>query len=334
MLNAILAGLSPMRFLSIILFALLYADTKAAEPVLVKAWGERGKEAGEFSSPIGLAFNERDELFVSDVNNARVQRFSADGKFLSMFDLPRDTPDRKQCIVGGIAVGGEGLLYIAFMMQHRIGIYSQDGKKVREWGVKGAAAGEFHQPGGILFRKDGTLLVCDQCNHRIQHFTSEGKHLGSFGSHGSKAGMFGGLTSKGSRFGGPHYIAQDAQGNLYTTEGVEGRVQRFAADFAHTLSWGTKGQESGGFGSYRLGKMADTFGPIGIQVDRSNRVWVSSLNDRVQAYSPEGKYLFALDLSKEALGFVHPHAMAVDSKGFFYVADSGNQRILKFEMPK
>jgi sugar lactone lactonase YvrE len=81
--------------------------------------------------------------------------------------------------------------------------------------------------------------------------------------------------------------------------------------------------------------LKNTFGPIGIFVDRRDRVWISSLNDRVQGFSTEGKFLFKLDGTGEPLDeFLHPHGMASDSAGNFYVADAGNQRIVKFAMPK
>ena len=32
--------------------------------------------------------------------------------------------------------------------------------------------------------------------------------------------------------------------------------------------------------------------------------------------------------------FTHPHGMAFDSHGHLYVADAGNQRIQKFEIPQ
>jgi tripartite motif-containing protein 71 len=61
---------------------------------------------------------------------------------------------------------------------------------------------------------------------------------------------------------------------------------------------------------------------------------VSSLNDRVQAFTPEGKLLFGLGGPGDGPGqFSRPHGMAVDSKGNLYVADASNQRVQKFALP-
>lgn len=308
-------------------------DVRQPKPLL--AWGQKGDKPGEFYSPIGIAISRKDEVFVTDLNNARVQKFATDGTHLGGFDLPLDKPPRKSCIIGGIAIDDKGLIYLAFMNQHKVAVYSETGELVREWGKLGKGDGEFHQPGGIVLFPDGTVYVNDQCNHRIQKFTIDGKFLMTWGGHGSEPGQFGGPEPAGSRFGGPHFLAVDSKSRLYTTEGVFGRVQQFSAEGKPLLAWGDKGDQPGGFGAMATGFSKQTFGPIGVFVDRHDRVWVSSLNDKVQAYTPEGKFLFSLGGSGSEPGrFEQPHGMAADSKGYFYVADAGNQRIQKFEFPK
>ncbi len=308
--------------------------SEGQEPRFLLAWGKKGDRPGEFYSPIGIAISHQDELFVTDVNNARVQQFDTEGKYLGGFDLPRDEPKRKSNQAGGIAIDDQGHIYLSFMMQDKVAVYTADGKLVREWGKRGKADGELHQPGGIVLSPGGTLYVADQCNHRVQQFTTDGKFLARWGEYGSKPGQFGGMERAGSRFAGPHFLARDSKGRLYTTEGVLGRVQQFSAEGKPLLAWGDKGQQPGGFGGLATPYSKHPFGPIGIFVDRYDRVWVSSLNDRVQAFTPEGKFLFGLGgTGKEPGQLARPHGMAMDSKGHLYVADAGNQRIQKFVVP-
>jgi sugar lactone lactonase YvrE len=302
----------------------------------VLAWGKKGDQPGEFHSPIGIAITRKDELFVTDLNNSRVQRFSADGKSLGVFDVPRDDPKRRSCILGGIAVDHAGHIYLSFMNQHKLAVYTEAGKLVREWGKKGTGPGEFHQPGSIVLNGDGTLFVTDQCNHRIQKLTIDGKFLAALGEYGAKPGQFDGILPPGSRFGGPHFLAKDSKGRLYTTEGAHTRVQQLTSDGKPLAAWGTKTHEPGGFGGITFGNLKATLGPIGVAVDKHDRVWVSSLNDRVQCFTPEGKFLFGLGLDgpgDEPGQFARPHAMAFDSAGHLYVADAGNQRIQRFVVP-
>src|SRR5262245_6792923 len=160
-------------------------DDAAAQdaPKFVLAWGGKGDQPGEFHSPISLAIDRNDDVYVTDLNNARVQKFTREGKYISGFDLPLDTPPRRSCIIGGMAVDGQGRLYLSFMVQHKVAIHTDDGKVVREWGKRGQEAGEFHQPGGIVLH-DGSVFIADQCNHRVQKFTADGEFLAKWGQHG------------------------------------------------------------------------------------------------------------------------------------------------------
>jgi sugar lactone lactonase YvrE len=304
------------------------------QPRFVLAWGKKGDQPGEFYSPIGIAINNKDEVFITDLNNARLQKFTADGKYLGGFDLPRVDPKRKSSQAGGIVIDDRGLIYLSYMEQNRIQVYTDAGKLVREWGKSGNGDGEFAGPGGITLGPEEAIYVADQNNHRIQKFTRAGRFLAKWGEYGDKPGQFGGIEPKGSRFGGPHFLARDSKGRLYTTEGVIGRVQQFSADGKPLSAWGDKGSQPGGFGSLKLGYSKHSFGPIAVLVDRQDRVWVSSLNDRVQCFSADGKFLFGIGGTGTGPGqFARPHGMAVDSKGHLYVADASNQRIQKFRIP-
>lgn len=302
------------------------------------SWGQKGDKPGEFYSPVCIALavnpeSKSEEVVVADLNNARIQRFSTDGTHLGGFDLPWDKPPRKSTMIGGMAIDGDGRIFLGFMIQHKVLVYSPTGEVVREWGKPGTGDGEFNQPGGIVLLDDGTLFINDQCNHRVQKFTTDGKFLASWGGHGAEPGQFGGTELKGSRFGGPHFLAIDSKNRLYTTEGILGRVQQLSLEGKPLLAWGDKGDQPGGFGEYTFGTMKQTFGPVGVAVDKQDRVWVSSLNDRVQCFTPDGKLLLSLrDSGSDPGELDHPHGMAFDSQGHLYVADSGNQRIQKFEI--
>lgn len=300
----------------------------------VLEWGQRGEGPGEFHSPIGLAFNSHQVLFVTDLNNARIQKFSTDGVYLGEFPLPRDNPERKSTMIGGIAIGPDDLIYLTFMVGHKVGVYRETGELVREWGTKGQDAGQFQQPGGILFTPDGQLLIADQCNHRIQRLTTAGDFLQQWGGYGRGDGEFGPPESAGSRFGGPHFIALDRQARCYATAGAAGLVYQFSPQGKFLQRWGNKSDEPGGFGSYSFNEKSPTLGPIGIAVDPYDRILVSSLNDRVQYFDPDGTFLFGIEGTDKPEGqLLHPHGMVFDKRGYLYIADAGNQRIVKFRVP-
>ena len=48
----------------------------------VRQWGSKGTGPGEFNQPHGIAVDDRGVIYVADRNNARLQRFDLDGKYL------------------------------------------------------------------------------------------------------------------------------------------------------------------------------------------------------------------------------------------------------------
>jgi sugar lactone lactonase YvrE len=284
-------------------------------------WGKKGKEPGEFDAPIGLAIDSNDEIYVSEFRNNRVQRFSAEGRFLGSFPVAP--------MPGGIAVDQAGNIFVAPMMSHKICVYSPDGKLLREWGKQGKAAGEFDQPGGLALAPDGTLYVADQVNRRVQRFSADGKFMLQWGEYGTKLGQFDGKEKLPNRTGGPNFVAVDRQGNVFTTEALLGRVQKFTPEGKVLFGFGENSIASGGFG----GRPKNLPGPIAICIDLHDRIWVSSTNNRVQLFSAEGKFLggwLTLDAGDGPGRFHTPHGVALDSKGHLFVVDSQNHRIQKF----
>jgi sugar lactone lactonase YvrE len=292
---------------------------RALRPLL--AWGKKGKAVGELNAPIGLAINARDEIFVSEASNNRVQWFTPEGKALGHFPV--------EPMPGGLAVDRAGNVYVAPLMSHKVCVYSPGGKLLRQWGKKGKGDGEFDQPGGIAIAPDGSVYVADQVNRRVQRFTAEGKFLLRWGEYGTRPGQFDGKERLPNRTGGPNFVAVDRHGNVYTTEAALGRVQKFDPRGRPLLAFGSNGTGPGGFG----GRPRNLPGPIAICLDGEGRIWVSSTNNRVQLFSPRGEFLRgALQMQPgEGPGRFHtPHGLVLDRKGCLYVADSQNHRVQKF----
>lgn len=313
------------------LLLLLGTVAQQAEPLL--AWGKPGDKDGEFHAPIGLAIDAKDRIHVTDCNNGRLQTFDVEGKHLATIALPWDVPKKPQSLAGALAADEEGRLYITYMSQHKVRVHGPEGAILREWGRKGSGPGEFNQPGGIVLLPDGHVLVADQCNHRIQKFTREGVFVAAWGGYGAEPGRFGGPDRAGSRFGGPHLLSAGPDGRIWTTEGSSGRIQALSPEGRPSFHWESKSDEPGGFGAMKT-SYAGTLGPIGVLADRYGRIWVSSLNDRVQCFAPDGRFLLGLGGTGTEPGrLVRPHGLAFDRAGHLYVADSGNQRIQKFRIP-
>ncbi|HJT77499.1 MAG TPA: NHL repeat-containing protein [Gemmataceae bacterium] len=301
----------------------------------VLAWGKKGDGPGEFNIPIGIALGPHGDLFVSDFYNARVQRFSTAGKLLSAFPvLPNP---------GGIAVDRDGSVYLTHFSAmrlkeepkpSRVTVYGPDGKLLREWGKTGTGPGEFDYPGGIAVSPAGRVYVCDQTNRRVQVFDRQGKFLFKWGRYGTGPGEFGGNINPKSRVGGPQFVALDAAGHVFTTEGSVGRVQVFTADGKFLRAWGSNDDRPGAFGgSYRQIK-GSLRGPVGICVDAGGRLWVSAVSGRVQQFTADGKYLRGVGQGQGSGPgqFVAPHGVVTDGHGNLYVVDGHNCRVQKFDV--
>ena len=306
-------------------------------PRFLLDWGREGSKEGEFRSPVGIAIGSTDDILVTDLHNARIQKFGPGGEFMATVDLPRDliTSTSRGSSAGGIAVNQQGIIYVSLMTSHAVLVLDAGGRQLLRWGKQGSGEGEFNEPGGIALAPDGTVYVADQTNRRVQQFTPQGVFLNSWGEHGSRLGQFDGVEPLNSRFGGPHFLAVDSSGHIYTTEGALARVQKFSAAGHPVLSWGDKSDEHGGFGSLQtVFSRRNTLGPIGICTDNQDNVWVSSLNNRVQQFTADGEYLGGIGRGGAGPGeFRFPHAMAADSRNHLYVVDSGNHRVQKFEIP-
>ncbi len=264
-------------------------------------------------------------MYTAEFLNQRVQRFTSDGKFLGAFAV--------QPHAGGLAVDSAGNVYVAHWNSNKLAAYSPSGKLLRQWGVKGTGDGQFRLPGSVALGPDGLLYVPDQGNSRVQKFTLDGKFVGQWGTLGTEPGQFGGGQSPGGRFAGPQFVAFDRAGNVYTTDAALGRIQKFTPEGKFLALWGTKTDEPGGFGPPPLDKKGKPImgGPIGICVDRKDRVWVGATNNRVQQFTNQGKFLRAVGGPGTEPGRFHlPHGLALDSHDCLYVADTMNWRIQKF----
>lgn len=315
------------------------APTRAAAPPaparFVRTWGSEGTKPGEFYFPIGVAVNADDEVFVTDHYNSRVQKFDAAGKLLAVIPvLPNP---------GGIAADESGNLYIVHFpasrlsnekTPDRVSVYNAKGEFVREWGRTGAGDGEFDFAGGVALDRQGSVYVADQTNRRVQVFDRQGKFLFKWGKYGVQAGEFGGNSNPKSRVGGPQFLAFDGDGKLYTTEATVFRVQKFTPEGQPLLAWQNDADRPGGFGGDMQAISIELRGPIGICVDRRDRVWVSAVSGRIQQFDKEGKYLGGIG-DRQGTGpgeFSAPHGLAVDGQNRLYVVDSYNHRVQQFEL--
>jgi DNA-binding beta-propeller fold protein YncE len=176
--------------------------------------------------------------------------------------------------------------------------------------------------------------VADQCNRRIQVFDTQGKFVTQWGRKGFERGEFGGDPHPKAFFAGPTFLACDKAGNIFTTEAILCRVQKFSGDGESLLAWGETAAGPGKFGdkftAFGTGSMR---GPTGICFDAKGRLWTNSIGGRIQQFTESGEFRVGFGEEGTKPGqFYAPHGLAIDSHGALFIVDAFNHRIQKFEV--
>ena len=293
---------------------------ESIDTVFVRSIGG-GPFDGHFNSPHGIAVDVRGRVFVTDSGYCRVQVFDADGKFLDKWGTPGDGPGQFRR-PWGIALDGAGQVYVTDHANSRIQVFTHDGRFVRAWGSTGTAPGQFRQPEGIAVDRNGIVFVADSVNLRVQVFTAEGRLLRSWGSKGNGDGQFLRRDWKGDARG-PAGIAVSASGDVYVSGPLNSRVQVFTAEGAFLRKWGGVGTP---------------IAPTGLALESTGDALVISSEGgtsrnafSVQRFTPTGEFKRRWGGNGYGPGeFDEPGAVAVDANGNIYVADTGNNRIQKF----
>jgi streptogramin lyase len=134
--------------------------------------------------------------------------------------------------------------------------------------------GEFNQPRGIAVDAAGGFYVVEKANNRVQQFDPRGRFVRRWGHNGGDGTP--GLADGELNF--PYNAAIDGAGDLYVTDTLNHRVQKYTPDGRYLARWGRNGGD-GSLGD-RLGEFHE---PYGIAADCTGSVYVSEEgNNRVQ----------------------------------------------------
>ena len=158
-------------------------------------------------TPYGIAFNNREEMIVSECGAHRLSILDTRGQKIRTFGSHGDSP-HQMIYPGGIATDDSGNICVS--SRHKLQKFTSTGELIECVGRKGKE-GEFDIPRGLTLR-DNLVYMCDGNNHRIQVFDLDLNFVRSIGSHGSGRG----------EFDAPSDVLF---GNMYVAEWGNGRVQ-------------------------------------------------------------------------------------------------------------
>ncbi|MGE5282164.1 MAG: DUF6531 domain-containing protein [Chloroflexota bacterium] len=311
-------------------------------------FGGAGSDEGQLSQPHGFTIDFEGHIWVADSANNRVQEwqipgyapkhssiylssFGAEGAGAAQLSHPAD-----------VAVDGEGNLWIADKLNHRIEEFDEAGEFIAAFGKNvnqtavqaqgseaeknlctaasedtcqageaGSADGQLNRPSSVAIDAKGNLWIADKLNHRIEEFSPTGEYLAKFGSAGAGNGQL--SQAEG--------IAIDAKGNIWVADTYNGRVQEFNGSGEFIKVVGSYGTGEGQMGE-----------PTGIDIGPGGNVWIADWQDnRVEEFDGAGKFIRQFGTQGAENGqFVHPDGLAINDKGQLWVADEGNDRVQAF----
>jgi sugar lactone lactonase YvrE len=163
----------------------------------------------KFNGPSDLVFAPNGEIFISDgeSTNARVVKYSKDGKFITFWGVKGSGPGQLE-VPHSIAMDSKGRVYVANRSNKRIEVFDQAGTYLSQITSAGTPYGLFMTRDDLLYVVDGTqgnpdefLTVLDTKNGRV-------------------LSQIHGLT-------GPHMVSVNAGGDIYVAEVRGESVKKF-----------------------------------------------------------------------------------------------------------
>ena len=130
---------------------------------LVKYWGDRGTQPGQFNTPHSIVMDRNSNLYVADRQNDRIQVFTTDGQFKEQWRLPG--PAWSLCITPGptqtIFVGSIGRVYKLDL----------EGNIVGAFGKLGRLPGWFDSIHALACPDEKTLYLAEEFSYRFDKVT-------------------------------------------------------------------------------------------------------------------------------------------------------------------
>ena len=171
-----------------------------------------GVKGNPFNKPTDVAVAPDGSIYVSDgYGNSRVHRFAPDGRHLTSWGSPGAEPGEFN-LPHSVAVAPDGRVFVADRENHRIQIFTPEGRFLEVWeGLR--------QPADVFIDRRGIVYVAE-LQARVSIYDLKGNLLARWGGEPSKE--TGGFVA-------PHGLCVDSRGDLYVGEVLQGqRLQKFA----------------------------------------------------------------------------------------------------------
>jgi uncharacterized protein (TIGR03437 family) len=292
----------------------------------------------QLNFPYGLALDSAGNIYVADLGNQRVRRIGTDGAIATIAGTGKKASspdgaaptDTSLLSPRNVAVDAAGSLYIAEFEGHRVRKLTPGGKlaTVAGTGVAGwsgdgnrATAAQIDYPAGMAFDRAGALYFADSGNNAVRKVYADG-------TIGTVLGR-----NPGTALYTPLALAVDPAGTLYVGDSTFEVLAYTTAgkwiNYAGTGGPGFSG-DGGKAASAGLHSVNDLAADLGGNLLIADGVRVRRVDPSgiIATVAGDG-YLYSVgDGGPAAMAQLYlPSALALDSAGNLFIADSGTERV-------
>lgn len=250
------------------------------------------------TNPNGLALDLQGNLYVADTGNNHILKVLPDGTVSTLDNAGVFTGVSAMSSPQQLAVDSAGNLYIADSGNNRIIKVSPSGNG----SLVSLGGFTLNNPQGVAVDNLGNVFIADTGNNRIIEVTSSGSTLLSTALNSP-------ISS--ASFSDPVALAIDTYNNLYIVDKGNNRVVQVTA---------APGLEGNTVSTYQ-----SLDAPVGVTVANNGVIYIVDGSDqvRVAIHDPQGDLYDLFDDDNTAY-FGTPTAIAIDSKGAFYLTNVSN----------
>jgi len=231
---------------------------------VLQVWGTRADVAqgsapgGTFNEPWGVAVAPDGSVYVADTWNFRIQKFTPDGTFLTMWST-YTLGGLETGFYGprGLAVDNQGRVYVADTGNKIIIVFDQDGNTITHIGEPGLGSGQLDEPVAVAVDEAGMVYVTDTWNQRVQVFMPD--EDGIYYTAVAEWPVFGWY---GQSLENKPFIAIGLDGSVFVTDPEQCRVIQFSQAGDTLRVW-----DGCSTGAFQI--------PSGIVSDGLGGLWVS-----------------------------------------------------------